>query len=161
MIPNCAATRHAHFVLRGEGPVYLDPPNLEDWPKLTYEPQGAKRVNLDTLSHAEVKTWKPGDVLLLNGKLLTGRDAAHKRMTDMLSRGETLPVDFTNRLIYYVGPVDAVRDEAVGPRGRRRRRAWTSSRGRCWSRPGCSGWWARRSAESWRSMRFGTTKRCI
>ncbi len=117
MIPNCAATRHAHFVLRGEGLVYLDPPNLEDWPKLTYEPQGAKRVNLDTLTHAEVKTWKPGDVLLLNGKLLTGRDAAHKRMTDMLSRGETLPVDFTNRLIYYVGPVDAVRDEAVGPAG--------------------------------------------
>jgi fumarate hydratase class I len=117
MIPNCAATRHAHFVLEGKGPVYLDPPNLEDWPKLTYEPQGAKRVNLDTLTHAEVKTWQPGDVLLLNGKLLTGRDAAHKRMTDMLSRGETLPVDFTNRLIYYVGPVDAVRDEAVGPAG--------------------------------------------
>ncbi len=119
MIPNCAATRHAHFVLRGEGPVYLDPPNLENWPKLTYDPaaHGAKRVNLDTLTHEETKSWKPGDVLLLNGKLLTGRDAAHKRMTDMLSRGEQLPVDFTNKLIYYVGPVDAVRDEAVGPAG--------------------------------------------
>jgi fumarate hydratase, class I len=117
MIPNCAATRHTHFVMDGSGPVYLDPPSLESWPKLTYEPHGAKRVDLDTLSHAEVSTWKPGDVLLLNGKLLTGRDAAHKRMTDMLSRGETLPVDFTNRLIYYVGPVEAVRDEAVGPAG--------------------------------------------
>ena len=119
MIPNCAATRHAHFVLEGSGPVYLDPPNLENWPRLTYDPlaSGAKRVDLDTLTHAQVATWKPGDVLLLNGKLLTGRDAAHKRMTDMLSGGETLPVDFTNKLIYYVGPVDAVRDEAVGPAG--------------------------------------------
>ena len=117
MIPNCAATRHAHFVLSGNGPVYLDPPNLDSWPKLTYEPHNATRVNLDTLTHEETRTWKPGDVLLLNGKLLTGRDAAHKRMTEMLSRGETLPVDFTNRLIYYVGPVQAVRDEAVGPAG--------------------------------------------
>ena len=117
MIPNCAATRHAHFVLRGEGPVYLDAPNLEAWPKLTYEPHNARRVQLNTLSHEETKTWKPGDVLLLNGKLLTGRDAAHKRLTEMLTRGESLPVDFTNRLIYYVGPVDAVRDEAVGPAG--------------------------------------------
>jgi fumarate hydratase, class I len=119
MIPNCAATRHAHFVLQGDGPVYLDPPNLEAWPRLTYDPaaQGARRVNLDALTHEETQTWKPGEVLLLNGKLLTGRDAAHKRMTDMLSRGEQLPVDFTNKLIYYVGPVDAVRDEAVGPAG--------------------------------------------
>jgi fumarate hydratase class I len=117
MIPNCAATRHAHFVLEGKGPVYLEPPNLDAWPKLTYSPHNAKRVNLDTLSHAETKSWKPGDVLLLNGKLLTGRDAAHKRMTDMLSRGEALPVDFSNKLIYYVGPVEAVRDEAVGPAG--------------------------------------------
>ena len=117
MIPNCAATRHAHFVLDGNGPVYLDPPNLEKWPKLTYDPHGGKRVNLDTLTHEEVRQWKPGEVLLLNGKLLTGRDAAHKRMTEMLSRGETLPVDFHNRLIYYVGPVEAVRDEAVGPAG--------------------------------------------
>jgi len=117
MIPNCAATRHAHFVLDGSGAVMLDPPSLESWPKMTYDVHGAKRVNLDTLTHAEVKTWKTGEVVLLNGKLLTGRDAAHKRMTDMLNRGEKLPVDFTNRIIYYVGPVDAVRDEAVGPAG--------------------------------------------
>ena len=119
MIPNCAATRHAHFVLDGSGPVYLDPPALENWPRLTYDPAaaGARRVDLDTLTREEVDTWRPGDVLLLNGKLLTGRDAAHKRMTDMLSRGEALPVDFTDKLIYYVGPVDAVRDEAVGPAG--------------------------------------------
>ena len=117
MIPNCAATRHAQVVLDGSGPAYLDPPSLESWPKLTYDPHGGKRVNLDTLTREEIKTWKPGEVLLLNGKLLTGRDAAHKRMTEMLSRDEKLPVDFTNKLIYYVGPVDAVRDEAVGPAG--------------------------------------------
>lgn len=119
MIPNCAATRHAHFVLDGSGPVYLHPPNLDQWPRLTYDPlaSGARRVHLDALTRAEVESWKPGDVLLLNGKLLTGRDAAHKRMTDMLSCGETLPVDFTGKLIYYVGPVDAVREEAVGPAG--------------------------------------------
>jgi len=117
MIPNCAATRHAHFVLDGSGPAYLVPPSLESWPKLVYDPHGGKRVNLDMLTHEEVRTWKPGEVLLLNGKLLTGRDAAHKRMTEMLSRGETLPVDFRNRLIYYVGPVEAVRGEAVGPAG--------------------------------------------
>jgi fumarate hydratase class I len=117
MIPNCAATRHAHFVLDGSGPVYLDPPSLDDWPKLTYDPQGARRVNLDTVTRAEAATWKPGEVLLLTGKLLTGRDAAHKRMTDMLSRGEKLPVDFNGRFIYYVGPVDPVRDEVVGPAG--------------------------------------------
>jgi fumarate hydratase, class I len=117
MIPNCAATRHAHFELDGTGPVALDPPSLEDWPKLTYSPAGARRVNLDTITKEEVASFKPGEVLLLNGKLLTGRDAAHKRMTDMLSRGEKLPVDFTNRFIYYVGPVDPVRDEVVGPAG--------------------------------------------
>ena len=117
MIPNCAATRHAHFVLDGSGPVALDPPSLEDWPKLTYSPAGARRVNLDTITKEEVASFKPGEVLLLNGKLLTGRDAAHKRMTDMLTKGEKLPVDFTNRFIYYVGPVDPVRDEVVGPAG--------------------------------------------
>ena len=117
MIPNCAATRHAHVVLDGSGPVYLDPPNLEDWPKLTYDVSGARRVNLDTVTRAEAATWKPGEVLLLSGKLLTGRDAAHKRMTDMLNRGEKLPVDFKDRFIYYVGPVDAVRDEVIGPAG--------------------------------------------
>jgi len=117
IIPNCAATRHAHFVLDGSGPVSLDPPSLEDWPKLTYSPAGARRVNLDTVTREEVASWKPGEVVLLNGKLLTGRDAAHKRMIDMLNRGEKLPVDFTNRFIYYVGPVDPIRDEVVGPAG--------------------------------------------
>ena len=117
MIPNCAATRHAHFVLDGSGPVTLKHPSLEDWPTLTYNPAGARRVNLDTITRGEVATWKPGEVLLLSGKLLTGRDAAHKRMTDMLSKQEALPVDFTNRFIYYVGPVDPVRDEVVGPAG--------------------------------------------
>lgn len=117
MIPNCAATRHAHFHLDGSGPVMLDPPSLDGWPKLAYDVSKARRVNLDTVTREEVKTWKPGEVLLLSGKLLTGRDAAHKRMIDMLNRGEELPVDFTNRFIYYVGPVDAVRDEAVGPAG--------------------------------------------
>jgi fumarate hydratase class I len=117
MIPNCAATRHAHFHLDGSGPAHLDPPSLSDWPELTYNPLNARRVNLDTVTHAEVATWKAGEVVLLNGKLLTGRDAAHKRMIDMLNRGEKLPVDFTNRFIYYVGPVDPVREEVVGPAG--------------------------------------------
>jgi fumarate hydratase class I len=117
MIPNCAATRHAHFVLDGSGPVYLDPPNLGDWPKLTYDVSKARRVNLDTVTREEAASWKPGEVLLLNGKLLTGRDAAHKRLTEMLTRGEALPVDFKGRFIYYVGPVDPVREEVVGPAG--------------------------------------------
>jgi fumarate hydratase, class I len=117
MIPNCAATRHAHFVLDGSGPVSLKAPSLEDWPKLTYSPANARRVDLNTVTREDVQAWKPGEVLLLNGKLLTGRDAAHKRMTDMLNRGEKLSVDFTNRFIYYVGPVDPVREEVVGPAG--------------------------------------------
>jgi fumarate hydratase class I len=117
MIPNCAAMRHAHFVLDGSGPVFLDPPSLENWPKLTHDVSGARRVNLDTVTREEAATWKPGEVLLLSGKLLTGRDAAHKRLTDMLNRGEKLPVDFRNRFIYYVGPVDPVRGEVVGPAG--------------------------------------------
>jgi len=117
MIPNCAATRHAHFVLDGSGPATLETPSLEHWPKLTQDVSKARRVNLDTVTRAEVATWKPGEVLLLTGKLLTGRDAAHKRMTDMLNRGEKLPVDFTDRFIYYVGPVDPVREEVVGPAG--------------------------------------------
>src|SRR5216683_5139441 len=117
MIPNCAATRHAQFTLDGSGAVMLEPPSLDSWPKLTYDVSSARRADLNTVTHADVKTWKPGEVVLLSGKLLTGRDAAHKRMTDMLSRGERLPVDFRNRFIYYVGPVDAVRDEAVGPAG--------------------------------------------
>jgi fumarate hydratase, class I len=117
LVPNCAATRHAHFVLDGSGPVYLDPPSLEDWPKLTYDVSTARRVNLDTVTPEEARSWKPGEVLLLNGKLLTGRDAAHKRMTEMLDRGEKLPVEFKGRFIYYVGPVDPVREEVVGPAG--------------------------------------------
>ena len=119
MIPNCAATRHAHVVLNGSGPVYLDPPSLDLWPKVEWVPdtQKSHRVNLDTLTREEVASWKPGDTLLLNGKMFTGRDAAHKRMTDMLARGEKLPVDLANRVIYYVGPVDPVRDEVVGPAG--------------------------------------------
>ncbi len=119
MIPNCAATRHAHFVLDGSGPVYLDPPSLDLWPKVDWMPDTGKsqRVDLNTLTKAQVASWKPGQTLLLNGKMLTGRDAAHKRIQDMLARGEKLPVDFTNRVIYYVGPVDPVKDEAVGPAG--------------------------------------------
>jgi fumarate hydratase class I len=119
MIPNCAATRHAHFVLDGSGPAYLDPPSLDLWPDVQWQPDynKSKRVNLDTLTKDEVASWKPGDTLLLNGKMLTGRDAAHKRIQEMLAKGETLPVDFTNRVIYYVGPVDPVRDEVVGPAG--------------------------------------------
>jgi len=117
LIPNCAATRHAHFTLDGSGPVALDPPSLEDWPKLTYDSSKGRRVNLDTVTREDVASWKPGEVLLLNGKLLTGRDAAHKRMVDMLNKGEPLPVDFKNRFIYYVGPVDPVREEVVGPAG--------------------------------------------
>ena len=119
MIPNCAATRHAHFVMDGSGPVYLDPPSLDLWPKVEWAPdtQKSRRVNLDALTQAEVATWKSGETLLLNGKMLTGRDAAHKRIQDMLAKGEPLPVDFTNRVIYYVGPVDPVKGEAVGPAG--------------------------------------------
>ncbi|MCM0044399.1 MAG: fumarate hydratase [Burkholderiaceae bacterium] len=119
MIPNCAATRHAHFVLDGSGPAYCEPPSLSEWPEVHWTPdtQKSQRVNLDTLTAAEVASWKPGQTLLLNGKMLTGRDAAHKRIQDMLARGEPLPVDFRNRVIYYVGPVDPVRDEVVGPAG--------------------------------------------
>ena len=119
MIPNCAATRHAHFVLKGEGAVYLDPPSLNLWPQVQWEPntQQSKRVDLNTLSKEEVASWKPGQTLLLNGKMLTGRDAAHKRIKDLLDKGQALPVDFNNRAIYYVGPVDPVRDEVVGPAG--------------------------------------------
>jgi len=117
LIPQCAADRHAHIVLDGSGPVFLDPPSLDDWPKLTYDVSGARRVNLDTVTREEAATWKPGEVLLLSGKLLTGRDAAHKRMSGMLNRGEKLPVDFRGRFIYYVGPVDPVHGEVVGPAG--------------------------------------------
>jgi len=119
MIPNCAATRHAHFVLDGSGPAYLEPPSLDLWPNVTWAPDYNKsqRVDLNALTPTEVAAWKPGQTLLLSGKMLTGRDAAHKRIQDMLAKGEPLPVDFTNRVIYYVGPVDPVRDEVVGPAG--------------------------------------------
>ncbi len=119
MIPNCAATRHAHFVLDGSGPVSLEPPSLSDWPKVTWtaDTQRSQRVNLDELTPEQVAAWKPGQTLLLNGKMLTGRDAAHKRIQDMVEQGQPLPVDFRNRVIYYVGPVDPVRNEVVGPAG--------------------------------------------
>ncbi len=120
VIPNCAATRHAHFVLNGAGAYKQKPPNLSDWPDVTWAPnQDSRRVDLNTVTAADVQTWQPGETLLLSGKLLTGRDAAHKRIAEILARGESLPegVDFTNRFIYYVGPVDPVRDEAVGPAG--------------------------------------------
>ena len=119
MIPNCAATRHAHVVMDGSGPAYLEPPSLALWPEVRWQPDyiKSKRVNLDTLTRAEVASWKPGDTLLLSGRMLTGRDAAHQRIRDMLAKGEQLPVDFANRVIYYVGPVDPVRDEVVGPAG--------------------------------------------
>lgn len=117
MIPNCAATRHAHFVLDGSGPAHLPAPKLSDWPEVTWSTSKAKRVNLDTLTQAEMNSWQPGDTLLLSGTLYTGRDAAHKRMVDMIDRGEPLPVDLKGKMIYYVGPVDPVRDEVVGPAG--------------------------------------------
>lgn len=119
MIPNCAATRHVHFHLDGSGPAHLQAPSLEDWPKVSWtaDLEKSKRIDLNTLSPQEVASWKPGQTLLLNGKMLTGRDAAHKRISDMLARGEKLPVDFAGRMIYYVGPVDPVRDEVVGPAG--------------------------------------------
>ncbi len=117
LLPNCAATRHLHFTLDGSGPAHFNPPRIEDWPKLALDFSTSRRVNLDTLTRADIATWKAGDRLLLSGKLLTGRDAAHKRLVDMLARGEKLPVDFSGRFIYYVGPVDAVRDEVVGPAG--------------------------------------------
>jgi len=119
LVPNCAATRHIHFHLDGSGPAKLEPPKLSDWPAVTWTPdlKTATRVDLNTLTKEQVAAWKPGEKLLLNGKMLTGRDAAHKRIADMLAKGEKLPVDFTNRVIYYVGPVDPVRDEVVGPAG--------------------------------------------
>lgn len=120
MIPNCAATRHAHFVLDGSGVAELPTPKLEDWPEITWEAgAGARRVNLDTVTAEDIASWRPGETLLLNGKLLTGRDAAHKRIADLFAQGEPLPsgVDFKNRFIYYVGPVDPVGEEVVGPAG--------------------------------------------
>ncbi|OAN18269.1 fumarate hydratase [Photobacterium jeanii] len=118
MIPNCAATRHVHFTLDGNGPAELTPPKLEDWPEVTWEVgDNVRRVNVDQVTKEDVQEWKSGETILLSGKILTGRDAAHKRIQDMLARGEDFPVEFKNRFIYYVGPVDAVGDEVVGPAG--------------------------------------------
>ena len=118
MIPNCAATRHAHFVLDGSGPAELEAPDLDAYPEIVWEAgPSARRVNLDEITPEDVQSWKPGETVLLNGKMLTGRDAAHKRMVDMLNKGEQLPVDLKGRFIYYVGPVDPVGDEVVGPAG--------------------------------------------
>jgi fumarate hydratase class I len=118
IIPNCAATRHVHFELDGGGPALLEAPSLDDWPDVHWVPnEQSLRVNLDSITKQDIQAWQPGQALLLSGKLLTGRDAAHKRMASMLQAGEKLPIDFTNRFIYYVGPVDAVGNEAVGPAG--------------------------------------------
>ncbi len=118
IIPNCAATRHVHFTLDGTGPAALPAPGLSDWPEIAREASGnVRQVNLDTVTREDIKQWQPGETLLLSGKMLTGRDAAHKRMVDMLAAGEELPVDLKDRFIYYVGPVDPVRDEVVGPAG--------------------------------------------
>ena len=118
MIPNCAATRHAHFTLKGNGPVFQTPPSLDDYPEVELDmSEGVLKVDVDNITKEDIKSWKPGDTILLSGKILTGRDAAHKRMVEMMERGEELPVDLTGRFIYYVGPVDPVRDEVVGPAG--------------------------------------------
>ena len=118
VIPNCAATRHVHFTLDGSGPAVFTPPDLSEWPEIDFDLGGdVRRVNLDTLTPEEVAGWKSGETLLLSGKLLTGRDAAHKKLVDLIEAGKELPVDFTNRVIYYVGPVDPVRDEVIGPAG--------------------------------------------
>jgi fumarate hydratase class I len=118
LIPNCAATRHLHFTLDGSGPATLSPPRVEDWPQITWSAGAtARRVNLDGIARSEIETWRPGETLLLSGTLLTGRDAAHKRIQDWLAAGRALPVDFTGKFIYYVGPVDPVGDEVVGPAG--------------------------------------------
>jgi len=118
VIPNCTATRHVHFTLDGSGPAVFEPPDLSEWPDIPFElGDGVRRVNLDGLTREELREWRAGETLLLSGKLLTGRDAAHQRIVELIDRGEELPVDFTDRLIYYVGPVDPVRDEVVGPAG--------------------------------------------
>ena len=118
IIPNCSATRHVHFTLDGSGPAQFTAPDLSEWPDIEFElGDDVKRVNLDTLTPEETRSWQSGDTLLLSGKMLTGRDAAHKKLVDMIDNGEELPVDFTNRVIYYVGPVDPVREEVVGPAG--------------------------------------------
>ena len=118
LIPNCTATRHVHFELDGSGPATFEPPDLSLWPDLSYSPgDDVVYVDLDTVTKEEIRTWRTGQTLLLTGRLLTGRDAAHKRLVDLIERGEELPVDLNGRFIYYVGPVDPVGDEVVGPAG--------------------------------------------
>src|SRR5690606_19805379 len=115
MIPNCAATRHAHFTLDGTGVANIIAPTLEDYADVAWDTATSQQADLDTMTQEEMNAWKPGDTLLLIGTIYTGRDAAHKRMVDMLNNGETLPVDLKGKFIYYVGPVDPVGDEVVGP----------------------------------------------
>ena len=160
MIPNCAATRHAHFVLDGSGPVMLDPPSLEDWPKLTYDASKGRRVNLDTVTREDVAGWKPGEVLLLNGKLLTGRDAAHKRMVDMLNRGEPLPVDFTWPLHLLRRPGRSGTRGSGWPGWPHHRHAHGQvHRADARAKPACSAWSARPNAARRRSRRSGNISR--
>lgn len=118
LIPNCAATRHAHFVLDGSGPSLQTPPSLDDWPEITWEVgDSVRRVNLDEVTKDDVLAWQPGETVLLSGKMLTGRDAAHKKMSDLIANGQPLPTSLEGRFIYYVGPVDPINDEVVGPAG--------------------------------------------
>jgi fumarate hydratase class I len=119
MIPNCAATRHAHFVLDGSGPAKLEPPDIDSWPNIDWDPSHARKVDLESINAADIQNWKPGETLLLSGRILTGRDAAHKKIAGLIEQGKPLPagLDFHNRFIYYVGPVDPVGDEVVGPAG--------------------------------------------
>ena len=128
LIPNCAANRHARFTLDGHGPARFDAPPPAAWPDLAPAATDGRRVDLDTLTRDDIAQWRAGDTLLLNGRMLTGRDAAHRRIQDLLARGEPMPADFAGRVIYYVGPVDPVRNEAVGPAGPPRPRAWTATR---------------------------------
>ncbi len=138
MIPNCAATRHAHFQLDGTGVAHIQAPKLEDYPSVTWDSSTSKRVDLDTITQEEMNAWQPGDTLLLNGTIYTGRDAAHKRMVDMLNNGEELPVDLKGKFIYYVGPVDPVGDEVVGLLAQQQQHVWTSSHVKCLKQQVCS-----------------------
>ncbi|KGM05783.1 Fumarate hydratase class I, aerobic [Methylophaga thiooxydans] len=120
MIPNCAATRHIHFTLDGTGPAEFEPPSLDDWPDITWQAaENTRHVNLDTVTQNDIEQWQPGETLLLSGHLLTGRDAAHKKIADLMAKGQPLPegLDFNGRFIYYVGPVDPIDGEVVGPAG--------------------------------------------
>ncbi len=161
MIPNCASTRHAHFTLDGSGPVVLEPPSLEDWPKLSYLPESARQVDLNTITRDEVAQFKPGEVLLLSGKLLTGRDAAHKRIVEMLNKGRHYQLISRIALsTTWVQWILCVMKSSV-LRVQPQQRVWISLRVRCWSRAGCSVWWARPSVVLLPSLQSVTTKPCI